>query len=679
MKQFFLLLVFAITPVLLYSQNISVKSFRQLPNDLDARVTAPLTDQNGDVCAIIKVVSTQTGFTFEGGQLGIVKTVQKTAETWVYVPYGTKRISISHPLLGMLRDYMFPEPIEKAVVYELVLTTGKVITTVEETIESQWLLITPEPADAMVYLDDQFIKNGTYQSKLKPGSYTYRVEAPLYHSEAGKIVIINAKIELNVKLKPAFGYLSVTSTPEQDAKVLIDGKPQTGTTPFRSDKLSSGEHTVQVVKEMYQPAVQKITIVDGQTQNVSLAMKPNFAELSITAPSDATIFINNQQKTTGNWKGRLNAGVYSVEAQKDKHRPAKQDIEVSAGDSRTIDLQPTAICGSLEVLTTPPSASITINGKNYGYTPNTINKLLIGDYTLILEKQGYGTITKTISIKENLTTELNENLPSGILVTITSVPQGALLTVDGVAAGSTPYTATLGFGNHAIKLVNGKKLVEQNISITQGSKSSFEFDVREIVLLTDTDGNVYKTVTIGSQTWMAENLKTTKYSNGISIPLVTDNTSWSYLSTPGYCWYDNDATANKATYGALYNWYTVNTGKLCPTGWHVPTDAEWTVLLDFLGGWYLAGGKLKEAGFTHWNSPNTSATNEIGFSALPSGSRGFFGEFFDIGNGGNWWSSTETDTNEAWYQDLANNYCRMGRGRYSKREGYSVRCLGDIL
>jgi len=159
--------------------------------------------------------------------------------------------------------------------------------------------------------------------------------------------------------------------------------------------------------------------------------------------------------------------------------------------------------------------------------------------------------------------------------------------------------------------------------------------------MTDRDGNVYTSVTIGTQTWMVENLKTTKYKDGTDIPLVTDDTEWANLNTPGYCWYNNDAATYKNSYGALYNWYAVSTGKLCPTGWHVPTDAEWTTLTTYLGGESVAGGKLKELGTTHWTTPNTGATNETGFAALPGGYIYYDGTFDFIGNIGGWWSATE--------------------------------------
>ena len=393
--------------------DIGVKSFRKLDNDLDARVNEPLKDQNGDICAIIKVVTTQTGFSFDCGQIGVVKTVPKTSEIWVYVPFGAKRITISHPQLGLLRDYLFQQAIEKATVYELVLTAGKVITTVDETIESQWLVINPDPTDASIYINDLFVKSGAYQAKHKPGSYSYRIEAPMYHSDAGIVQIADVKKEIDVKLKPAFGYVEISSVPEPDARVAIDGKFLSQKTPCQSDALLSGEHTIQVIKEMFEPTTQKITISDGKTSQLSVTMIPTFAEVSITTQADATIYINNEKKEGGSWKGRLNSGIYSIEARKQSHSPAKQDIEVAAGEKRTFDLQPTPIYGSLNVITKPSGAAITINGRNYKVTPNTIDSLLIGDQTIELSRQNFITVSKIVTIDEGKVTLLNEQLIRG--------------------------------------------------------------------------------------------------------------------------------------------------------------------------------------------------------------------------------------------------------------------------
>jgi len=196
-------------------------------------------------------------------------------------------------------------------------------------------------------------------------------------------------------------------------------------------------------------------------------------------------------------------------------------------------------------------------------------------------------------------------------------------------------------------------------------------------IVKDYDGNVYGIVTIGTQKWMTENLKTTKYNDGTAIPLVTNNTAWSNLTTPGYCWYRNEETTYGGTYGALYNWYVVEAGNVCPTGWHIPTDTEWTVLTDYLGGANVAGGKLKETGTTYWTTPNTGATNETGFTALPGGYRDNSGSFANVGGSGYWWSATEHDATTAWFRVLYCNSSNVSQVADNKKIGFSVRCLRD--
>ena len=191
----------------------------------------------------------------------------------------------------------------------------------------------------------------------------------------------------------------------------------------------------------------------------------------------------------------------------------------------------------------------------------------------------------------------------------------------------------------------------------------------------DKDGNVYTSVTIGTQVWMVENLKTTKFNDGTSIPLVTDNTAWRSLSTPGYCWYNNDAANFGKIYGALYNWYAVATGKLCPSGWHVPSNDEWSTLYNQFGTYVSAGFSLKEAGTAHWESPNTDATNVSGFTALPGGLRS--SDFGYVGTHGFWWSSTENSTNQAAMHTIHYSYGTIFYEWSGKHRGGSVRCIKD--
>jgi uncharacterized protein (TIGR02145 family) len=192
----------------------------------------------------------------------------------------------------------------------------------------------------------------------------------------------------------------------------------------------------------------------------------------------------------------------------------------------------------------------------------------------------------------------------------------------------------------------------------------------------DIDGNVYRSVKIGNQVWMAQNLKTTRFRDGTPIPLTTDSSAWQSLSTPGYCWYDNFKKF-KRDYGALYNWHAVNNGLLAPAGWHVPAEADWKTLITVLGGEKSAGGKLKEAGFIHWFEPNTGATNQARFSAFPSGMRQVVGGFIGSFTNGYWWSATQADNNTARFVALSDSSAGIGTFADNKRCGFSVRCVKD--
>jgi uncharacterized protein (TIGR02145 family) len=195
----------------------------------------------------------------------------------------------------------------------------------------------------------------------------------------------------------------------------------------------------------------------------------------------------------------------------------------------------------------------------------------------------------------------------------------------------------------------------------------------------DIDGNKYKIVTIGNQVWMKENLKTTRFNDGTPIPMVSDNDLWKSLTTPGFCWYNNDSTANKNVYGGLYNWFTVSTGKLCPAGWHVPSDQDWMNLTANMQGIDTTGGKLKEAGLEHWKHPNTSATNISGFTALPAGYRSFEGIFNLLGASGYWWTSTRYNDDNVMFWNLRYKFGSIYKYRSEKFCGFSVRCIKDSI
>jgi uncharacterized protein (TIGR02145 family) len=195
--------------------------------------------------------------------------------------------------------------------------------------------------------------------------------------------------------------------------------------------------------------------------------------------------------------------------------------------------------------------------------------------------------------------------------------------------------------------------------------------------VTDIDGNIYKTVTIGTQVWMAENLKVTHYLNGDSIPDVKDNAVWPNLLSGAYCDYNNDTT-NVATYGRLYNWYAVaDSRKIAPAGWHVPTDSEWQTLVDYLGGSTVAGGKMKEAGYAHWFNGNTGATNQSGFNGLPGGYRYGTGASLDMTVSAYLWTSTENAYSYSMARILSAYSASIFDDKRPKLYGFSVRCVKD--
>jgi len=196
--------------------------------------------------------------------------------------------------------------------------------------------------------------------------------------------------------------------------------------------------------------------------------------------------------------------------------------------------------------------------------------------------------------------------------------------------------------------------------------------------LRDMDGNVYQTVRIGTQIWMAENLRTTKYNDGTPIPEIKENKAWADTKTGAFSWYNNDSSAYDKLYGKLYNWYAIDSGKLALAGWRVPTDEDWDILIKHLGGEKEAGAKMKVIGAVHWQNPNTGANNESGFSALP-GYRADSGGFWGIGQKSGYWTATMnyTTPRNAWLRDISHNSTIVNRNHTSKNSGYYIRFVKE--
>lgn len=192
----------------------------------------------------------------------------------------------------------------------------------------------------------------------------------------------------------------------------------------------------------------------------------------------------------------------------------------------------------------------------------------------------------------------------------------------------------------------------------------------------DVDGNMYQSVVIGTQTWLTENLKVTRYSDATDIKQITDKTQWAKTTAPAFCWYDNDV-ANKDEYGALYNWHAVNGGNICPKGWHVPTDAEWTTLEEFVGGAQQAAEILKEKGTTHWKTTSAAVSDPYHFSARAAGFRNSDGDFTYQLSDCCWWTATSSTSTYARNRSFSYYDKGISQRDIQRSNGYSIRCVMD--
>jgi len=370
--------------------------------------------------------------------------------------------------------------------------------------------------------------------------------------------------------------------------------------------------------------------ITGKVTDVSTGEPVEAASVKIDPSSDSTITGSDGTYVLRN----INPGPYEIQASKFSYALYKKNVTVVSAEPQNIDFPLTGI----------PE-------------PNPSTSFL--DFSL-------DSTTLSFSIS---------NSAKGKFIYILT-PSQKWITVSPVYGEITDETDKITLTINKTGL--SESIYKESIKVTS---LAGPVSLRDIIIpvylngVADRDGNYYKVVTIGTQTYMAENLKTTRYNDGTAVPFVSDQTLWDTINTPGYCWY-NDAATYKDTYGALYNWYAVNTGKLCPTGWHVPTNDEWKILENYIGG-STSGNKLRETGTIHWLAPN-DGTNESGFTGLPGGFRnsGNPDGFFGLGDLCAWWSSTEYLTTYGYDWWICN--CNVVSFAYDlKQNGLSVRCLKD--
>ena len=417
MKKLRALILFIFCFVSVLSAQIKVNSFEELAMDLDASTVAPKKDQNNKTCAIIKIFTTQKGFNFDVGILGITAIEYKTAEIWLYVPEKVRKIKITHPQLGHIENgesdgyYWLPTGVKSGKSYKLDITTGKGNRSENEVkIQTGWLIIESDPSEAELYIEDNgsehFMGITPFQKKMLYGRYNYRIKKTKYHDEVGVATVDNTRTVISAKLVPAFGTIYITSEPA-GAKVYLDGDYTSMVTPCVIKDVLSGSHSIRLQKEDYAPQVQQVTVRDGVESNVSFQLESMFSVVEIKSLEGAKIKVNGEHCGETSCKLNLQEGFYEIEVSLEKHKSVKKTIEVIARQTESLELNPIPVYGSLDVITIPRNAKIFIDGVGYGDTPNTIENLPIGEYEVKLNLPGYGMEKRKVLITENTTAVVN--------------------------------------------------------------------------------------------------------------------------------------------------------------------------------------------------------------------------------------------------------------------------------
>lgn len=461
--------IIALAAVAAVAQTMSVAGFEERPMDMDARVTHPVTDPNGQTCALIKVETTQTGFGFDTGVIQVVKTEQKIGEVWVYVQPRVKKITIMHQDYEPVRDYYFPTgALKEATVYLLKLrTAGAPVQAASTQQRSGFLIINSEPQGAEVWLNNESTGEVTpFRRKLAIGDEVpYRLSLPLYHDEAGMVTVDQPRKELQFALRPAFGSVMVTSTPS-GALVFLDEK-QVGQTPMTLDRIASGSHSLRLQAPQYAVERRNVSVADGQTANVAVTLAARFAEITVQAPQGAVVTVDGDRKGSGTLSWRQSEGLCDIVVSMAGHRDARRQLEVVAGRAQTVQLTPQPIYGSASVDSDLMDAEIWIDGKQYGVTPNVVERLLVGSHTLVLKKSGYADLQQQFSVEEGKEASLSVKLPAGRSVQFTSEKPGMQIIVDGKKLGTTPLTAVVGIGHHSVSAMRGGDIIDvRDLDIT---------------------------------------------------------------------------------------------------------------------------------------------------------------------------------------------------------------------
>ncbi len=476
MKKLFSTIILTLIGTFVFSQSISVTSFRCLEEDLNAR-TSKVKDMNGELCALLILNTIEKGFEFS--VCNIEKTEQKIGEIWLFISPGSRFITIKHREFGTIRNYPFPQSIEGGKTYEMKLKTVRAIQPVLQEEVKQYLVISSPTPNAKIFINDEFKGKNNAQAYLPIGvEHFYRIEAPLYHKKLGSVVLTEeSKTTVTEELEPAFGYLNIVSSPENGAEIEINGELQSEKTPFKTQALASGTYTIQAFLPNYTSQPIQVEVEDGKTIDVNVPMIANFSIANIVCTDeDAEIYIDEEFKAVGKWSGVLSAGSHRLIARKGNNTHT-ENIEIVKGEDYSVTIPEIGVVsGKLNINSNPMDAEIYVDGKYYGTTPLLIPKMAVGTYKIELKKPGYNSVVrKNVVIKEDKTTDLNVELLKGNILRVAGETKGDKIYIDDKLVGNSPLSVNLDFGVHHVKIETPTCSGEYSITIKEGEPQNMKY------------------------------------------------------------------------------------------------------------------------------------------------------------------------------------------------------------
>lgn len=461
------LLLFLCCSLKIEAQNIKVESFTLLENDITARVNV-VRDANDDECALIKMVTTDVGYNLDEG----LKREPRVGEIWFYVPQGTKRIVIRHQKLGKL-VYALPETLKAKTTYQIKLPSNVEII-VHEDVGGQYLVMNVQPTDALVYIDEvlETTKAGALSKMLKYGEHMYRVEHPLYETKTGVLAIKNKKEQLAINLIPAYGYLSITSAPV-GAEVTMNGKVL-GRTPLKSEALREGTYRVKTFLSAYSEDVRDVTVVRGQTQNVTIPLDATFGymEVNTTPEQGADVYINDMKVGKTPYRSnKLSEGIYKLKVIQWMYAPQEREVQIAKGQIQQILLNMNATFAEVMIRSEQPQAEIYVNDEKKGVGMWT-GRMTEGFYQLSSRMESYRDGTKSVEIKAGTPQTIVVPAPTAIYGTlnITSEPTDGVIRIDGKEVGRTPeLISKVLIGKRKVEILKeGCAITTQTVMIEEG-------------------------------------------------------------------------------------------------------------------------------------------------------------------------------------------------------------------